>query len=438
MTEGSLTKKMVLFSLPLILSGILQQLYSWVDALIVGNTEGDLALAAIGSAVMVPNVISLLIIGFVSGMSIYAAQLFGQGDLERVWRMLRSTVIVSGAGMLLLGVGLSLGSRQVLVLLNTAEDAFPQALAYLRIYLLGTGFVVIYNVYSAVLRGCGDSTASLWCVLVSSCVNAALDVLFVVNLGWGVSGAAAATVISQFGAAAFVIFYAHRKYRIPLRQKAADPADIRRALRLSAPLAIQSSVKSVGNLILQSFMNGFGSQTVAAVTTAYRVDTVILLPVMNLGTGIATAVAQNAGTGKYRRAQEASRIGTRLMLVLSLVTVVAVLTGGRAVLSLFGLEPETVDKGALFFRCMAVFYPVFGLSVACKNTLDGYGDTVFTSAVSIGALLIRILVSYMIGDRIGVAVFAAAEAVSWAVMLCAFHLRSLLKARRRSLSIEAE
>lgn len=432
MTEGPLGRKLILFSLPLILTGILQQLYSWADALIVGNVEGDLALAAIGSAIIVPNMISLLIIGFVSGVSIYTAQLSGEGDTLRIWSLLRSMAIFWGIGMLLSGVVLTLCAPKILKLLHTAEDVYPQAINYLRVYLCGTSFVAIYNIYAAVLRGLGNSKVALQGGLISSCINILLDLLFVVILHWSVVGAALATVISQLEAAIFIVVYTHKKYRLPLRQMPTNPQDIRNALRLSSPLAIQSGIKSAGNLILQGFMNGFGSQIVTAVTTAYRIDTVILLPVMNLGIGISTAVAQNIGSGKTDRARAAFHIGARIMLILTLITTMAVLTGGSKMLGLFGLERETVELGAVFFRSMSLFYPVFGFSIVLKSSLDGYGSTALTSLVNVLALAIRILMSYKVGDKLGVIVFALAEATSWIAMMVIFIICYLHKTRRAS------
>ena len=198
---------LVNFSLPLIGSGILQQLYNWADAFIVGNVEGELALGAIGATTTIINFYIMAIIGFTLGLSILVGQKFGKGEMEYINKILAIFSVLLG----LLSVIIVLFSVKhtlfILQALHTTEDIIVSAQIYLQIILLGIPFLAIYNVYSAVLRGIGDIRAPFLAVLISSVINVVLDIVFVVILRWGVEGAAAATVFSQIGMTLFLVLY---------------------------------------------------------------------------------------------------------------------------------------------------------------------------------------------------------------------------------------
>ncbi|WP_338148989.1 MATE family efflux transporter [Dysosmobacter acutus] len=319
--SGAIARTLIQFSLPLILSGILQQLYNWADAFIVGNVEGELALAAIGATGTVVNFYLMTITGFALGLSIVFAQVFGSGQTEFIPRVLSTFSLLLGSIFLILaavGIGTS-GS--LLRLMHTTRDTVALAESYLRIILSGIPFLAVYNVYSAALRGIGDSRAPFLAIVFSSVVNVVLDILLVALLRCGVGGAAAATVLSQAAMTAFLVVYSVKKQpllRFRFSRKALDREALVQGVRLGVPPMIQSSVSAFGSLLLQNFMNGFGTQTVAAITTAYRVDTIILLPIINLGSGISTIVAQNHGAGEAQRTRSILSVGTGLMTIVSL------------------------------------------------------------------------------------------------------------------------
>ncbi len=200
------------FSLPLILSGVLQQLYNWADAFIVGNVEGELALAAIGATGTISNFCLLAITGFTVGLSIFFAQTYGRGEEALLPRILSTFTLLLGAVFLLLGLGGAAASGRLLRLLHTTADTLSLAEEYLSVIFLGIPFMAVYNVYAAALRGIGDSRAPFLAIVVSSVVNVGLDLLFVAGLGWSVTGAAAATVFSQVAMALFLAAYGSWKY----------------------------------------------------------------------------------------------------------------------------------------------------------------------------------------------------------------------------------
>lgn len=250
-----------------------------------------------------------------------------------------------------------------------------------------------------------------------------LDLLFVAYLRYGVAGAAGATVISQMAMTIFIVGYAIRKYdflRFRLNRQTVKKAALFNGCRYGLPPAVQSGITSGGNLILQRFMNGFGEQTVAAITTAYRVDTVILLPIVNFGSGIATIVAQNIGAGERERAKRALKTGSGLIIVTALGLSVVVFCFGESLIRMFGLTPEVAAVGGTFFRTLASFYAVYALAMAFRGYLEGTGDMMFSGAAGIFSLGVRIAGSYAWKNIFGNMVIAYAEMFAWAVLLAIY------------------
>ena len=433
MTRGSLPRALIAFSVPLILSGLLQQLYSWADAFIVGNAQGEAALAAIGATTSLFSLFTVLVTGFTSGVSILSAQLYGQGEHGAQKKILFSFALILGGVSLLLTLLCAPAAHALLSFLQTPADIIAQSTSYLSIVLMGLPFIAVYNVYSAVLRGMGDSKAPLLSVLVSSVLNIALDILMVYSLKLGVAGAAAATLISQALMSIFIVIYARRYEALRLRPSLHlfDGQLVLRGCRLAVPITVQSGVNSVGHLALQNFMNSFGTQTVAAITSAYRIDCIILLPIINLGTAISTVVAQNTGAGKSDRARKGLVSGCLLMTAVSLtLTAVVVLFGGWLI-SMFGVTPEAAQIGADFFRYLGAFYVVFGLCTAMRGYLEGLGDVVFSGAIGIASLAVRIVLSYVLRGFYGNMVIAWAEAYSWCFMLVMYLIRLYLRGKKK-------
>ncbi|MBR2502881.1 MAG: MATE family efflux transporter, partial [Oscillospiraceae bacterium] len=295
---------LVKFCTPLILSGILQQLYNWADAFIVGNVNGENALAAIGSVSSISNFYIMAITGFTTGLSILIAQKFGAGEGEQINRILSTFLIIIGAVFSLVAAVVFAVSGSLLTVMDTPADIFSDAESYLKIVTVGVPFLTVYNLYAAAIRAIGDSRAPFYAVLVSSAVNVVLDIIFVAVLGWGVEGAASATVIAQGAMTVFMIVYGISRHPL-LKFKVSGMFSrewVSKGFSFGTPPMVQSCINSFGNMILQGFMNGFGTATVAAITTAYRVDCIALLPVINLGSGISTLAAQSYGAGDHKKA----------------------------------------------------------------------------------------------------------------------------------------
>lgn len=421
---------LIKFCIPLILSGILQQLYNWVDAFIVGNVAGENALAAIGSTSTIINLFLTAITGFTLGLSILFAQKFGGGRKDHISKTLSVfSVVLGGIFLFLSVVGIS-GAYPLLRVMNTTQETIQMAKTYLQIILIGMPLLAIYNIYASALRGIGNSRAPFGSVLCSSVVNVLLDIILVGIWRWGVAGAAAATVISQTVMTVFIIRYSVKKYpylRFTITKWSLDSMVLKEGLHLGMPPMIQSCISSLGGLILQNFMNGFGTQTVAAITTAYRVDTIILLPIINLGSGISTMVAQNFGAGKRKQITKIVYAGTAMMICVSLLLTWLVLETGGYLISMFGVSPASTKIGTDFFQRIAAFYVVYGIAMSIRGYIEGVGEVFYSSIAGIIALISRIVFSYAFSGIFQNMVIAYAEAGSWGVLFFLYLFRVLWK-----------
>lgn len=426
MKHRKIVTELVSFTLPLILSGLFQQLFSWVDAFIVGNVNGEAALAAIGATNSIYSLFVSLITGFTSGLSVLCAQMHGRGEKERIRETLSSNVIVLTLVFLFISFAGLVFTGDLLSVMDTPENILFQSESYLSIMMTGIPFLVVYNVYSAVLRGEGNSRAPFTAVLVSSLSNVVLDLLFVAGFGMSCAGAAAATVIAQAAMTVYLVIYTvvrypHLHFRLFCRPVGVHT--LKRSAVFGFPPSVQSGITSAGNVVLQSFMNGFGEKTVAAITTAYRVDTVILLPIINLGSGISTLVAQREGSGDRQGALKVLRAGLVLMACVSLALTLLVFTFGSSLIAMFGLSGDTVLIGRSFFRGLSTFYMVFGLSMALRGFIEGRGDMLASGLLGISSLSVRIIMSYVMKPFFGNMTIAYAEAVAWIYQLIVYFIR---------------
>lgn len=429
LTTKQIFKQLLTFTVPLILSGILQQIFNWVDAYIVGNVIGENALTQIGVTTSLYNLFITTIVGFTSGLSILAAQQYGIGNKGLIQKLLSSYSKLIFAVITVICCVSIIFTEQILHLLNTPANAFSGAKAYISIMLVGIPFISIYNVYSGVLRGIGNSKTPFIAILISSSVNVVLDLLFVAVINLEVAGAAIATVISQVIMTVFIVIYTAKKYpwlKFKVFEKP-DKGIFYQGNKYSLPPAIQSGVSSTGNILLQKFMNSFGSQTVAAITTAYRVDTILLLPITNFSTGISTLVAQNLNSTNKALSKKIFKLGIILMAIISLMLTAVILIFGETLISMFGLTAKSTAIGKSFFITISKFYIIYGLSMAIRGYLEGISDMIFSGIAGILSLAVRIICSYLFAGVFNNMVIAYAEAFSWIFLFIIFVARYFYK-----------
>lgn len=323
----------------------------------------------------------------------------------------------------LLGIAFT---TSIVEILNTPERLTAIASQYLKIMLVGVPFLAIYNVYTGVLRGAGDSKAPFVSIIISSLANVVLDIFFVVVLRQGAAGAAVATVISQIAMTLYIILYTEKTYpylKYRLEKKIFVRSNLAKGTQFGVPPTIQASISSVGNIVLQRFMNGFGEQTIAAITTAYRVDSVIFLPIVNFGSGVATVVAQNIGAENEERAKKTLKIGLIMIAIISLCISLFIFFFGENLLALFGLSSSSVAIGKTFFRTLAPFYLIYGFSMVIRGYVEGCGDMVFSSVAGVSSLIVRIAASYLFVHVFASNIIAIAEGFSWIILLVIYITR---------------
>ena len=429
-SNKEIASSLIKFSLPLILSSILQQLYGWIDALIVGNVAGEISLAAIGSTTAFTGFYLMIIFGFATGLSILFAQNYGSGRHDANKKLLATYTMLFLVVFTAITILSIVFARQFLELLNTTPETIDLAESYLKIVLIGVPFMALYDVHSAALRGTGDSKTPFWSIIISSVVNIILDIIFVIWFRWGVEGAAFATIIAQIVMTVYLVIYGQKKR--PLLKlnsiiKLLDKGALKEGMHFGIPPMIQSGVTGSGNLVLQNFMNGFGTPTVAAITTAYRIDSIIFQPIINLASAISTVVAQNYGAGYKKKTIKVFAVGTVIMAITSIIISLILMIWGGNLVAMFGVEAEATAIGRDFFIRLGAFYLVFGLASATRGYLEGMGDLTYSSIVTIVALLIRIAGSYLFMDLWDNMVIAYAEGISWCFLLLFYLVRAKYK-----------
>jgi len=432
--ERSGVKELLLFSLPLIMSGLLQQLYSWADAFIVGHAgeEGSDMLAGVGATGSITMLLVNSIIGFTLGLSILASQEYGRGNVARIRHIATRFLPVLCVVYVLLTAAAVCFANPILLVMDTPGDIFDHSQAYLQVVLLGVPFLAVYNLFAALLRAVGNTRVAFYAVLLSSVLNVLLDMLLVWGFPFGVVGAASATVVSQVCMTGFVICYTARKYPhlLPMRKcAAADRTLMREGLSFSLPPTIQNSVTSVGNLFLQNFMNNFGAVTVLAITTAYRVDTVMLLPMINLCPAISSLVARSCGEGSPEKIKTYFGAGMGMMVSIAVVLTLVMYWFGAYFVAFFGVDGSALAEGRAFFQDISLFYVLFGIALVFRSVLEGIGDVTYCSIMGIAVLALRIGFSYLLEPVLEERSIAFAEGIAWTLLLLLLGIRFWYKRR---------
>ena len=362
MTRGPILRQVVLFALPICLGSILQLLYSTVDSIVIGNFCGASSLAAVGTSSQPIEVVMCLFLGIGSGLAILVAQALGRGDVPRQRQLAMNGVFfiyLSALPVTILGV---VCGPLLLSLMAVPADAYALAAGYLRIVFLGTLGNLGYNVNAGLLRGLGNSRATLYFLLISCLVNIALDLLFVAGLGWDVTGAAAATAIAMYVSWLSSVVYISRKYR-DLGYRALpyghDWTTLRDMARIGLPLGLNTSVFSLGHMAMQTFVNMQGSAFVAACTIGAKINGFTSVTVNAFASAITSFAGQNLGAGRYDRLYRGGRLLPLFNGMVGLCLGMAFVAGCRPLVSLFTSDPEVAWEAVRFVRIVLPFIWAF-------------------------------------------------------------------------------
>ncbi len=378
MTDGSIIRQLVAFSLPLMLGNVFQMLYNTVDSVVVGNFVGKEALAAVGSTTMIVNMMVFFFNGFSVGAGVVIGQRFGARDMEKLHKAVETTMAMTFlfCGVLTL-VGV-LGVKPMLRFMSTPDDVFDDAVIYLTIYFAGLSGLLIYNMGSGILRAVGDSTRPLLFLVFTSLLNTVLDLFFVIVLKLGIAGVAWATILSQGVSAVLTLLLLSRTddiYKLVWKDLRIDGQVLGQIFAVGLPAGIQQVITAFSNIFVQAYVNSFGSAVMAGWSSYNKLDSFLMLPMQSMAAAATTFVSQNIGAGKERRANRGT-IST-ILLTLSVTSVIAVFLFlfAQPAVSLFTKDREVIEAGALFIHANTFFLLLNCVNHVLAGALRGRGDS---------------------------------------------------------------
>lgn len=453
MTVGEPWKQIVIFTIPMLIGNIAQQLYNTVDSIVVGKYVGDNALAAVGSAGPILNLLLVLFMGISMGASIMVAQYFGAKQREELSHTIGNCITLTAISVVIIMVASLIVVRPLLVLLDTPESIIDWCYSYLMIMFLGSVGSAYYNILSGVLRGLGDAFSALIYLLVATVLNIVLDLYFVAELGMGVSGVALATVIAQAVSAALCllrlakmtdVFDLKPRY---LKLKGKYSANM---IKLGLPSGLTQAIFSMAMIIVQSLTNSFGEAFIAANVIVMRVDGFAMLPNFSFGTAMTTYAGQNVGAQKPERVTKGAKQGTLLAVLTSTVLTGLILIFGKPLMGIFTETVELVELSRRMMGIIAVGYIAMAVTQSLSGVMRGAGDTMTPMWISLfTTVAVRVPVAYGIAylTRTPELPNGRQECVflsllcSWllgAVITVFFYLRSLKNAKRTKILVDSE
>ena len=432
MTVGAPRRVIVRFALPIFLSQLFQQLYNSVDSLIVGNFLGKEALAAVGSS----GSLIFLLVSFVSGVAVGAGVVisrhFGAGDEDLVSRAIHTTVlggVIAGLFITVLGVS---ATPTLLCWMGTAEDVLPHSAAYFRWYFVGGLSIAMYNAFCNIMNALGDSRRPLIYLIISSVLNILLDLLFVGVLRYGVASAAVATTIAQTVSALLCLHHLCDKdmpYRLEWAKLRIDARSLREILRCGVPSGVQNSVIGFANVLVQSNINSFGADAMAACGAYSKLEGFVFLPITCFSSALTTFVSQNLGAGLYDRAKAGARFGILAACLLAEGIGAILWLGAPVFIGLFNRQAEVVAIGVQQIRTEAFFYILLSFDHSIAGICRGAGKATVPMVImlSIWCVLRIAYITIAMKLRHVIVLLFLAYPITWAisgVMFLIYYLRS--------------
>lgn len=398
MTEGSPGKRIVAFTIPMLIGNIAQQLYNTVDSIIVGRFVGDNALAAVGSAGPILNLLLVLFVGISVGVGIMVSQYFGAKQRDELSKTIGCCITLTIITTILVMAITPFVTMPLLRLLNTPDTIIGWCNSYLMILFMGIIGCAFYNILGGILRGLGDSVSALLYLLVATVINIVLDYIFVAKFGLGVAGVALATVIAQMVSAVLSflklcrmkdVFDMRKKYLVPEKKYMWD------LIRLGLPSGVTQAIFSLSMIVVQSLTNSFGEMFIAANVIVMRVDGFAMMPAFSFGTAMTTYAGQNVGARKMDRVIKGAKQGTGIAVATSTVITILILLFGKYLMAIFTSTPELVDLSFTMMKILAVGYIAMEVTQCLSGVMRGAGDTVTPMWISmVTTVVIRVPLAY--------------------------------------------
>ena len=395
--NGPILKSMLMYFLTLLLGSFFQQLYNISDTLIVGNVLGPEGLASVGgSSAIIVNIFVGIFMGLSSGATVIIAQFYGARRHEEVSKAVHTAIALAIVGGLIITYLGYTFSRRIVILMDTAPDIIDSSVTYLRIFFMGMVFNFVYNIGAGILRAVGDSKRPLYVLMASCFINIFLDILFVVYFKMGVAGAAIATIICQLISACIVLYLltkATDSYKLALSKIRFDMRLLLRIISIGLPAAIQSTMYTFSNLLIQTSINSFGLNYIAAWAAYGKLDSIFWMAVNSLGIAVTTFSGQNYGAGKLDRVKQSTKCAFGISLSLTIPISVIFYIWAYELLALFTPDsPETIMIGVQMMHYLAPFYFTFLGVEIFSGTLRGMGTAIIPMIITLcGICVLRII-----------------------------------------------
>ena len=400
MTVGRPMDSLVRFSIPLLVGNLAQQLYNTVDSIVVGQYIGDTALAAVGTAGPILNLLLVLFMGIATGASILSAQYFGAHDRQRLSRVVGASILLTVSSSILMGFVGFFSSPWLMSLVNPPADVLDGAVIYLQIIFIGILGTATYNILAGVLRGLGDSLMPLVSLLVASLLNIVLDIVFVRDLRMGVAGVAWATIIAQAISGTMCLVRLCRMQQVVDVNKETLRPDwpiIGRLCKLGVPAGITQAIFSLSAIVVQGLTNSMGTAVIATSVAVMRVDGFAMMPNFTFGTAATTFVGQNIGARRADRIHQGTKDLLMLALAVAGVLVACILLFGHNLIRMFSSTTDVIELGQRGLRWLAVGYLCFAVSQVLQGVMRGAGETMIPMWISIiCTVLLRLPLAYLL------------------------------------------
>lgn len=421
MTEGRPASLIFSFALPLMVGNVFQQLYTVVDTMVVGKALGVGALAALGAADWLNWMMLGIIQGLTQGFAILMAQEFGAGRYHDLRKSVGNSAVLSLLSAICLLVAGQILARPVLMFLKTPPEILENALLYLRIMYIGVPIVMAYNLLACILRSLGDGKTPLHAMVVAAVTNIVLDLIFVLIFRWGIAGAAAATLIAQLVSSVFCLYHIGKIELLRFTAEDFRFQDRRLPLRLfmlGLPMAFQNAIISVGGMIVQSVVNGFGVIFIAGFTATNKLYGVLEVAATSYGYSMVTYAGQNLGAGNTKRIRKGVRSAVVIALFTSLIIACLMLLGGRSILGCFisGTPEEasqTLQIAYYYLTVMSICLPVLYILHITRSAIQGMGNTVLPLVSGIAEFIMRASTAVFLPMLIGETGIFYAEIMAW-------------------------
>lgn len=401
LTEGNVTKSLLLFAAPMILGNLMQQLYNIADTWVVGKYVGADALASAGSAYTLMTFLNSIIIGLCMGSGATFSYYHGRGEQEKMRACMHSAFVLIGGIAVVLSVAVQVFLNPILHFINTLDDVYDMMKQYVFIVFLGIIFIFLYNYYAFLLRALGNSVAPLIFLGIASVLNVVWDLLFVLEFHWGLAGAAAATVMAQavsgIGLAVYT-FIAEKEFRFSLGEFIKNEKPMGEILKFSSLTCVQQSVMNFGILLVQGLVNSFGTAVMAAFAAAVKIDTFAYMPAQEFGNAYSIFISQNYGAGRQERLKDGTKKAVFVSFVFCLAVSAFVLIFSKNLMEIFVKPEETeiIGIGMKYLRIEGAFYVGIGILFLLYGFFRGINKPGMSLVLTIISLGTRVALAYIL------------------------------------------